>query len=311
MWIAVLIGIVLLIVFMTVLYMIYKIAFWSPSPGQNDIHHIIDSDQYTPQKENMIRWIDELNRIPFEQVYITSHDGLQLAARYYHVADGAPLDIAVHGYRGTALRDFCGGTPFCLRCGHNVLLIDQRAHGLSEGKTITFGIKERYDCLSWIRYALERFGPDTQILLYGISMGATTALMTAGLPELPAAVKGVVADCPYSSPKAIIRKVCGDMGFPQRLAWPFVVLAARVFGGFSPTEADAVSAVKQAKVPVLLFHGEEDRFVPCHMSREIEEACAAPVTRVTVPTAGHGLCYLVDAPLYEATLQTFIASVLN
>ena len=51
-------------------------------------------------------------------------------------------------------------------------MIDQRAHGLSEGKTITFGIKERLDCLCWVEYLVERFGKETQILLTGISMGA-------------------------------------------------------------------------------------------------------------------------------------------
>ncbi len=64
-----------------------------------------------------------------------------------------------------------------LREGHNVLMIEERAHLESEGHTITFGIKERYDALDWIRYALQRFGEDTRIILVGISMGAATVLM--------------------------------------------------------------------------------------------------------------------------------------
>lgn len=297
--------------FFVVLYAVYRVAFGSPSPGQNDIHRILKTDQYEEQREKMLYWIDELNRLPFEQVYITSYDGLQLAARYYHRKDGAPLDIAVHGYRGTALRDFCGGTPLSLKCGHNVLLVDQRAHSLSEGNTITFGIKERYDCLYWAHYAKERFGAETAVFLYGISMGATTVLMAAGLPQLPDTVKGVVADCPYSSPKAIIQKVCRDMHYPPRLTWPFVALAARLFGGFSPTADDAVRAVKRAKVPILLLHGEEDRFVPCGMSEEIQKARADRVARVTFPRAGHGLCYPIDGVRYEQTVCDFVKQCLG
>lgn len=289
---------------------VYLIAYYSPNRTQNDDYHIAHTPQMDPLREEITEMIRTLNDIPFERVSITSGDGLKLLGRYYRGSDGAPVVIGFHGYRGTPSRDFSGGTQLYLGEGFHLLMIEERAHGNSEGHTITFGVKERYDCLAWIDYAVQRFGPDTPIVLAGISMGAATVLMASGL-ELPPSVKGVLADAPFTSPKAIIRKVCGDVHVPAGLAYPFLWLGARLFGGFGLTDADAAEAVKRTKVPILLIHGEDDRFVPCDMGREIAAANPAMVELHTFPEAGHGLSFLVDRPRYERIVRDFFARVLR
>ena len=251
---------------------------------------------------SLIRVLDAL---PYEPVEIRSRDGLRLYARYYHIADGAPVHIQCHGYRSYAMRDFCGGGPLAHELGHNTLIIDQRAHGKSEGETITFGIMERYDVLCWIDYVIQRFGKDTPIFLTGVSMGAATVLMTTDLP-LPKNVIGVIADCPDSSPRAIIRKVIADMKLPVTLAYPFAVLGALLFGKFQGLgKISAVNAVKHASVPILIIHGEADSFVPCDMSREIAAACASEIRLVTVPDADHAMSYMTDFDCYKNASHTF------
>ncbi len=200
-------------------YYTYRIAFYSPKKGRDKISTLA-SHKYGPYRKEINRLFCQLSDRPYEEVSIVSFDGLTLFGRYYHVKDGAPLDIGFHGYRSSALTDFAGGSELSFSMGHNLLLVDERAHGRSEGRTITFGIQERWDADSWVRYAVERFGADTEIILYGISMGAATVLMAAGL-DLPENVKGIIADCPYSSPRDIIRKVAKDMHMPDRLSWPF------------------------------------------------------------------------------------------
>ena len=221
---------VLALLIFTVLfaYGAYRKTFYRRRRREEDIYVALDR-----LPENIAlrtrQLIGDLDGIEFEPVEIRSDDGLRLFARYYHVADGAPLHIQFHGYRSHSLRDFCGGNPLARDCGHNTLLVDQRAHGNSEGHTISFGIKERVDCLRWVEYATRRFGKETPIFLTGVSMGAATVLMATELP-LPPNVVGVIADCPYSSPRAIIRKVIGDMGLPVWAAYPFVCIGARLFG---------------------------------------------------------------------------------
>ncbi len=285
----------------------YTMAFYSPKNRKEDIYDIPKGAQYESDKGFMCALIKEMSEIPFEWVQITAGDGLKLHARYYHVRDGAPLQIQCHGYRGTAYRDFCGGNKLARECGHNTLVIDQRAHGKSEGTSISFGIRERYDCMAWIRYAIERFGNDVQIYLSAVSMGASTVLMCCEL-GLPENVKAVIADSPFSAPEAIIKKVCKDRGYLPKLAMPFLRLGARLFGGFALV-GSAIEAVKNTRVPILIIHGEADKFVPCDMSREIYNANPDKITLVTFPEAGHGLSYIKDNARYAETVRTFLGNI--
>jgi len=287
----------------------YRIAFYAPARDRDRINRPEDP-QYDPYRPEMRRIFQKLNDRPYERVSIASHDGLTLSGRYYHVRDGAPLDIGFHGYRSHPVTDFSGGSELSFQMEHNLLLVDQRAHGRSQGKTITFGILERLDLLCWVNYALERFGSDVQILLYGVSMGGATVLMASEL-ELPQNVKGIIADCPFTVPLDVILHVGKSTAYPQWLIKPFAILAARIFGGFDLLETDAVRAVKNAKVPILIIHGEDDRYVPCHMSEAAAESNSAMVKRFTFPGAAHGISYLVDTPRYQQIVKDFVRKIIS
>ena len=305
------IGAVLIILFAAFLIALYayRIAFYNNNT-QEDIHYIPNSEQYQRHAAATHELVDKMFALNYEEVRITSADGLALYGRYYHVEDGAPLQIQMHGYRGNAYRDFCGGHYLARKMGHNTLVVDQRGHGNSEGHTISFGIQERMDCLQWTRYAVNRFGSEIPIFLVGVSMGAATVLMASDL-KLPENVVGIIADCPYSSPKEIIIKVCGDMKLPGRLAYPFVVLAGLVFGGFRLWTSSAVESVKHAKTSILILHGEDDRFVPCDMSRKIRDANPGRVKLETFPNAGHALSCLEDPQRYEQAVRRFVFQCLE
>ena len=154
------VGIFLLALIIGFSFYAFRVAFYS-SPKRNENPHDLPSGESFKRAEGVMHTlIDELSAHAYEEVCVTSFDGLKLYARYYHVCDGAPLQIQVHGYRGVALRDFCGGAKLAREVGHNILLIDHRAHGKSEGKVVTFGINESQDLLTWIDYAVRRFGSE-------------------------------------------------------------------------------------------------------------------------------------------------------
>lgn len=289
-------------------YFAYRMAFHSPAGLRNKLPST-SSPQYDPYRNRMKEIFEELSRRPFETVTIRSRDGLTLSGRYYHTAEGAPLDICFHGYKSHPFTDFSGGSGLCIEMGHNVLLIDQRAHHASEGKAITFGIQERWDALSWVEYAIDRFGSDVKITLYGISMGGATVLMAAGLP-LPEQVKGIIADCPYAKAEDIILDVGRKMHYPPGLIRPFLHLGAFLFGGFRLNETDAVRSVQNTKVPIVIIHGEADSFVPCAMSEPVERANPHMFRRYTFPGADHGISYLVDEQRYRRIVTDFANEIL-
>lgn len=96
------------------------------------------------------------------------------------------------------------------------------------------------------------------------------------------------------------------MHLPVKLIYPLVYLGARIFGHFNLEATSAVKAVEHAKVPILLIHGEDDRFVPCEMSRKICQACKSPVQLETFPEAGHAISYLLDEKRYYEVVESFI-----
>ena len=301
----------LLLLLLAASFGVYRFVLYSPLGAQNVPQHLPTGEQYDPKHDLVVSLIEELLALPHERVYITSRDGLKLAGDWYPGQPGRPVHICCHGYRGLGVRDFCGGAQSLLARGDGVLLIHERAQGDSQGHTMTFGIREREDVALWAEYCAERF-PGAPLFLHGISMGAATVLMTSALP-LPAAVKGILADCPYDVPKDIIVLTAKKHAGPLAgLLWPFLTIGAFLFGnGLRFGNVCCHEAVKHANVPILIIHGEDDRFVPAYMSEPMAAANPALVTRVTFPNAGHGMSYLMDTPRYQAMTEAFLNKCLR
>lgn len=241
-----------------------------------------------------------------EKVDIQSLDGLRLRTLVVPHKNPKGTIIAMHGYRSRSDIDFSPQCEFLWNLGYNLLVVMQRSHDESEGKYITFGVKERFDCKSWVEYAVSRFG-DCPIFLSGISMGCATVTMATeiGLPEN---VKGVIADCGYTSPwdiaKHVLNKNLHLPGFPVMY---IANLFARIFAKFSFKEASSVEAMEKCSLPVLFIHGSDDTFVPTEMSKANYSVCASKDKKlVIIQGAAHAQSYMVDTEKYEKEVRDFI-----
>ncbi len=298
----ILLGIVVILLAIT--YVCFRLTFYVSPRQKRQATDLPQGDIYEPYREQIKNWSRQTDAMPHEEFSIVSFDGLRLYGKYYEYQKGAPIELMFHGYRGTARRDLSGGVQRCFKLGRSALIVDQRCSGKSDGNVITFGIREHNDCLRWVDFMVSHFGSDVKIILTGISMGASTVLMAAGKP-LPKNVVGVLADCGYTSPKDIIRKVIKQIGLPPSLCYCFVNLGARIFGSFNLEEDSPRQALANCNIPVIFFHGEADDFVPCEMSQRNYETCTCKKKLVTVEGAGHGLCYPVDPENYLTELRIF------
>ncbi len=245
-----------------------------------------------------------------EDVWITSHDGLKLHALWVPAQNPKGTMLLAHGYRSCLLLDFGMALEFYHERGLNLLIPDQRAHGKSEGRYITFGVKESRDMRNWIAFHNEHFGT-IPMLLSGLSMGASTVLYLAD-KRLPDNVRGLIADCGFTSPKDILS--CVFRSVTHLPALPSIIIAeicARCFAGFSFWECDTRRSLSAARIPVLMIHGKEDGFVPCDMSRQGYEACTGEKQLLIVEGADHAVSYLVDPDRYKALVNSFIDKNLN
>lgn len=298
-----------------------------PTDEKNREHFVTEENFQAYQREREWFWDSRPEAVSTE-----SFDGLKLAG-YTLRADGEPRGtvLLMHGYHSEPVREFAALLRFYHDSGYNIVLPFQRTHGASGGEFVTFGVRERFDVLKWAAKAAELYGADSPLFLHGISMGCATVLMSLEL-DLPENVRGVVADCGFTTPRAIIWKVLdGDWHVPTAaIVIRLCDFFARNLAGFSLDEASTLTAIEANKrrlrqIPVLFFHGTKDDFVPIDMTGEnfmVAEGSFVNVSGagaefvpnpqaeryefVQIADAPHAISALVDGEKYRAELSAFL-----
>ena len=298
-WIALII-LMIIICFVVGLYWAFDTAF----VRKKGRLFSVDSGPLAEYKEIFKDGLSYIDSLSSERVYIKSFDGLKLAASYYNNNSNTTI-LLFHGYRSDGRFDFACVVKFYMELGLNVLVVDQRANGESEGKITTFGIKERYDVVSWTKFINENYSPKN-IFLSGVSMGATTVMMAADL-DLTKNVRGIIADCGFTSAPDIIKKVA-QQSFKINASpiLPLLNLMCKLFGKFSLYETTTVDALSKSDIPVFFIHGRNDGFVPCEMSELSHKAARGEKHIVIVDNADHGISFLVDGENVKQQISNFV-----
>ena len=240
-----------------------------------------------------------------ETVQITSHDGETLVGHYIPCEHPQRVVIAFHGWRSAWYKDFGMVADFWYQHNCSVLYVEQRGQNSSGGEYMGFGLTERFDCLDWVNWVISRVGDALPIYLAGVSMGATTVLMAAGL-KLPPNVHGIMADCGFTSPNAIWKHIARNnlhIAFGLRGAIADALCRQKILVGSD--DYSTIDAMKVTHIPVMLVHGANDHFVPVEMTCENYAACAAPKQLLIVPGADHGMSYYVEPDKYETMALDF------
>lgn len=259
-------------------------------------------DRYYDEIQEGIAWIKSHEMEPVE---IESEDGLKLRGRLIRNPDAKGTVLMFHGYRTHPEVDFSASSHVYYESGNHILLIDQRASGRSEGKYIGFGVLESRDCKRWTEYIEKRFGSDKDIIIAGLSMGASTVLMAAGL-DLPKNVTGIVADSAFSSPGEIIqKKISQSYHCRGKLITIAIGIWSRLLAGYSLKEVSVLETMKNNRIPVFFIHGKSDSLVPVEMTVRAAEMCPAPKKVLLAENAEHGTGYLVENKIYRQMLKDF------
>ena len=304
-WLYITLGIVafLIIVFFIILGVLHHVIFYTPIKTQNDDFHLTESTQFVGVEKFVFELIVSLRQQQCDHVYVQSYDGLMLHARFYENKKSDKYVLMFHGYRGTAIRDFSGGAMHMIKSGYNVLLVDERGHGESEGHCITFGNREKKDVITWTEYIQKRFGFDKELIFVGISMGAATILFAA--EHIKGSYK-FICDCPYSTPKEILSESIKKLNLPVKLFYPIVNLSSIIFSHSNLSKDDASKSVKNSNHKVLIIHGDKDSIVPHQLSYRIYLENKEKVRYELFPNTDHGVSYLTDTNRYLSVIDDFL-----
>ncbi|AOY55098.1 MULTISPECIES: alpha/beta hydrolase [Clostridium] len=305
--------ILIIIAILVIVFFLATGLYIFKSTVTRELHDIEKS--YTRYVENNL--FDEAlyNSASKEDITLKSFDGLNLTSTL--IMNENPTNkfiVLVHGvsicYVGS-LKYF----DIFYRNGFNVLIVNQRRHGKSEGKYSTYGFYEKYDVNMWIEYLKSRFGNDIILGLHGESMGAGTVMETIPLND---SIKFVIEDCGYSNFHELI-------GFQithayknrlvRKILRPSLIFAnffMKTKAKFSMKKIVPIDIVASTSLPMMFIHGKEDYFVPWYMAVDLYKAKTKGYKELyLVEGAKHAEALEVNKILYEKKIMTFIEKALS
>ena len=304
-----LIILVVICILLVIMYFLVGNYFYNISLNpKTDKEFVVGKSEQTEEQkmwwEEKTKWLEENST----DAYITSTNNGNLKLHAYEIKSNEESDvwtIVIHGYmsKGIAMTEY--SQKFNER-GYNVLMVDLRGHGLSEGDYIGMGWHDRLDIIDWIDYIISK-NQNSKIMLFGISMGAATTMMTTG-ENLPSNVKLAISDCGYTSVwDEFSYKLNQLFNLPE-----FPVLYAanticKIRANYSFKDASAVEQLKKSKTPTLFIHGNADDFVPFEMLDEVYNVANCEKERLVIDGAGHALASTVDEDTYWKTIDNFIS----
>ena len=249
------------------------------------------------------------NRLDFEDVKMTSYDGLSLAAYYLPAkeADTKRLVILIHGWKDVPANMAAFAQMYLKKMDCHILIVHMRTHGMSEGRYIGYGLSESQDILMWTALMEERLPGPLNIIYHGFSMGAATALIAAGSRRLPRSVVGLIADSPYDSfEKLVGHLIRKRYRFAPRIFLRLISHFSTMYIGYTMRQISPAALAKQIEVPVLLIHGTADTFIPPHMSEVIYNRLQSPKRIFLVQDAEHVMSYDIAPSSYSAEVDQFL-----
>jgi len=292
-WIA--IG-VLIVLFAIYVGAIYEFVF-IPSFSRKDTNEARNRKYFVTEEnfkeyESCKSWFEST---PHTKETMKSFDGLKLVAynipytpsETSQIKEAIGTIILMHGYQSEPIREFIILAKFYNSLGYNIFMPYQRTHGESEGKFITFGVKERFDLRDWMGKVNEIYGKTKPLFVEGISMGCATTVMALGCPDLPDNLKGVIADCGFTTPREIIWKVLKyDRNAPTAsLIMKIGNFFTKTLAGFDMDDYSTIEAIEFNKkrfeqIPILFIHGTKDDFVPIEMTEENFTRCIGEFSEI-------------------------------
>ena len=237
-------------------------------------------------------------------LYINSFDNLKLHGLFI-INNTNKTIICVHGYKAKdGLYDFGMSAKFLNSLGYNLLFVDNRAHGLSQGKYIGFGVLDSVDVNSWVDYLVTNMNQET-IILYGMSMGAATVMNAQNNK-----VKAIIADCGFASGyDEVVYQIKKMYHLPSFPLVPISNILLKLLAKYSLKDKEAYKSIKNYKNNLLIIHGDKDHFVPTRDAYKIFDNATCHKKILIVPGASHAKSYLKDTKLYEQTIKEFLDEI--
>ena len=295
---------VILVLILGLGYLIIGYYFYNMAINPNSDKSILKIGNIPEEEMNRRKeWLKKNSK----DIYITSTNYGNLKLHAYEIEANKKTNIwtiVIHGYTKAGIEMEKYAEKY-KEIGSNVLLVDLRSSGLSEGNYIGFGWHDRLDIIDWINYLVKK-DTNCKIILFGVSMGAATVMMTTG-EQLPSNVKLAIEDCGYTSVIDIFTdKIENLFHLPPKPILNSANFITKIKTKYNLYEASSLEQIKKSKTPTLFIHGSKDTFVPYNMLDKLYDTASCEKEKLVIEGAEHAVSADVNPSLYWNTIVDFI-----
>lgn len=270
--------------------------------GHWDHDFAMKKEYYKPFICEMESSINYLENLSPARISISARDGAKLSALWFDNASSSTVLFA-HGFKASAYSNSCMQAKFFWEQGFNILLIDQRAHGLSGGKAATFGVNEQYDIELWLKW-LKGNTNSEHITAYGVSMGsASIGYLSSRIDRT--LLDNMILDCGFTSPYSQMENVANERKIPWRIMAPLVGVFSKLMLKADLKESVSASLAK-TDIPALFIHGTNDCVVDPSHSQINYNSCSSPKEILLVENADHTTAFVLGGEQIREIIMDFI-----
>ena len=244
------------------------------------------------------------NKSFIKELEIKSKDGLKLVAEWFDYGFDKTV-IILPGRREVLIYSYFYANPY-KGCGFNVLVIDQRAHGLSEGKYSTGGIKEAEDVSLWMKYLHDELG-QKEIILHGICVGTCCSTIVATRYKVDY-LKAVILDSAFISYKEIYKNHYLESGHKLFPVFYLIWFWFRFFTKCNINDSNPEKYMPDFDLPVLFIWGTKDVYCLPEKSKILFGKCGSKKKEIAwFEGAEHSRVRLFDENRYDSLISDFLA----
>lgn len=283
-------------------YCSYRCVFGLKKPV-SFLDRDLSRSRFAPYADRILDDFAFFNEQTPERITLYADDGVLLIGEYYtQTPNNDRVIVCVHGYNSTPLNNFASMARFFMEDGYDVLLVHQRAHGVSGGRHATMGLCEQYDLLVFCRWLCNR--PLVRsIILAGVSMGcATVGYASDKLND--SKIRGMILDCGFTTPLQQMKEDCRHRYFPLAPLLSHVCFFTRHFLHINVRQP-VWASLEKTTIPAFFLHGKTDEAIPYVESELNYQHCASEKQLYLLDDACHAGTFLAGGEPLQQALHAF------
>lgn len=216
--------------------------------------------------------------------------------------------IIIPGRMETSVYSYYFSEPY-KQLNYNILAIDNRSHGLSDGKYNTIGLKEYTDIIAWTKH-LETLGVK-QVLYHALCIGSATALYALTSKNSSKIASGIIAEGMYETFGKSLKNHLIERNKPTFPYNSQILFMLKLVSDKNPEKFSPINEIVKLKKPILFIYGKQDAYSTPDQANKLYEKCNSKKSIVWFEKGVHSHLRINNTENYDNAIKNFVLKDIN